>query len=175
LEHAAIRGREERGVDAMHVGSKGFLTGRSLTAPIRTAARTGVGCIAVVAAFGTGGVACTGGGGGGNPPAPPTTARIFASTSFSSLGAPKCTVSTGSTWGLTPIAVNPGSGISTALAEKDPPADITASGGVCTIQHQFSNVQPGRWRISVAAGSASGSCDKDVTAGVVSVDVSRGC
>jgi hypothetical protein len=42
------------------------------------------------------------------------------------------------------------------------------------LQHQFSGLRPGRWRLAVAAGVASGACDPDLWAGLTFVAFSAG-
>jgi hypothetical protein len=135
-----------------------------------------LGGLLVLATGVTGASACGGGGGGtgrGNTP-PPTTVSINASTSFPSSGGTKCTDRTGTQWGATPVAVPAGPGKSTSVAETDPPTEWFPTGDRCVMQHSFSGLQPGRWRIWVAAGTASGVCESDLKAGWASVSFSNG-
>ncbi|MER7367651.1 hypothetical protein ACGFI3_25010 [Nonomuraea wenchangensis] len=42
------------------------------------------------------------------------------------------------------------------------------------MSHQFSDLRPGRWRIWVAAGLATGACEADLKAGHTFVALERG-
>jgi hypothetical protein len=109
------------------------------------------------------------GGTGGGPPPPqppaPTTVSLDVSTSFASSGGVKCVSSTPNQWGVVPLAVAPGAGRSTPLTEEDKPKEWSPSGGRCVMSYRFADLQPGRWRVWVAAGVASGTCEADFKAG----------
>jgi hypothetical protein len=113
------------------------------------------------------------GGGATQPPKAPTTVTIDVSTSFGSLGAPKCTAGPNQ-WSATPVAVPAGAGRSTAITETEPFHEFFPTGDQCVLSHRFSDLQPGRWRISVQAGVASGACESDFKAGPAFVTFTGG-
>ncbi|MEV4552247.1 hypothetical protein [Nonomuraea wenchangensis] len=111
--------------------------------------------------------------GEGRPQPPPSSATVTATTWFSSLGGPKCTHS-GIQWGATPISLGEGSGTTTPVAVTETATEWTAVGDRCTMSHQFSDLRPGRWRIWVNAGLATGACEADLKAGHAFVALERG-
>jgi len=105
------------------------------------------------------------------PSQPPTVAAVQVSTSFSSSGAPTCSDTTGTTWQAIPLAVPAGPGKSSPIADAVPPSgNFPPNSGRCYLSHLFTGLQPGKWRIAVIAGSASGACDTDIKAGHTRVE-----
>lgn len=122
-------------------------------------------------------VVLVGCGGGGTVP-PPTTTTLAVSTSWSSQGTARCTDSSGITWQVEPISVQTGPGRATADTVTQPPqGEFFPTGGRCTVTHTFTDLALGRWRVSVNAGIASGSCEKQLPPGWASADLSNrsGC
>jgi len=99
----------------------------------------------------------------GKGPRPPDTATIVPASSFAWSGT-KCVDTLGTRWGATPVSVPAGPGSSRPVAETDPPKEWLASGGLCRMSHTFRGLQPGRWRVWVDAGVASGACEADFAA-----------
>lgn len=117
---------------------------------------------------------CGGNAGGVIPPNPaPTTATIYAYTAFTALGQ-WCTADN-VVWSATPIAVPAGTGKSTPSSETRNYGRFLPTGGTCSLNYVFPNLQPGKWRLTVVAGSASGACEANFAAGNSRVDFSSGC
>jgi hypothetical protein len=145
-------------------------TGSKKISPIESRRRTrGVALIAAFAAAGISLSACNlVGGTGGHPPEPappPTTADIRVSTSFPYYGSGFCEVDSTTQWGAVPLSVPPGPGRSTPITEQSQADKWLPSSDKCEISHDFNNFQPGKWRVWVAAGTASGTCEADFKAG----------
>lgn len=136
----------------------------------RTARRGAVVLAAVSLAAATG---CTPAGGGQTTQPPPTTASVTFTTSFSSSGAPKCTVGSVQ-WSATPVSVPQGQGNASAVTASEAGHDIQPSGGRCGLNHRFTDLRPGRWRLGVVAGLASGTCEADLPAGLTFVGLEAG-
>ncbi|MFC7532434.1 hypothetical protein [Actinoplanes sp. GCM10030250] len=116
--------------------------------------------------------ACQPGGGGTAPPAPTTASATF-TTSFASLGAPKCTAGP-IDWSAAPITVPAGPGNGQPVTTTQPSSEFFPSGGRCQLQYRFTDLRPGRWRLGVAAGVASGVCEADLKAGLTFVTTTAG-
>lgn len=122
--------------------------------------------VALTAAAMTAAAGCTSVGGGPPDQPAPATATVAFTTSFSASGAPKCT--TGPIhWSAVPVSVSQGQGNASAVDETEPGHDIQPSGGRCGLSHRFTDLRPGRWRLSVVAGVASGTCDADLSPGLM--------
>jgi hypothetical protein len=113
--------------------------------------------------------ACQTGGGG----TAPTTATATFTTSFASLGAPKCTAGP-IDWSATPINVPAGPGKGQPVITTQSASEFFPSGGRCQLQYRFTDLRPGRWRLGVAAGVASGVCEADLKAGLTFVTTTAG-
>ncbi|MEH1056839.1 hypothetical protein V6U89_16730 [Micromonospora sp. CPCC 206171] len=134
----------------------------------------GAGALTLTAALAAAGGCALFGGGSGTPPPPPTTTTISVTTWFASQGAPKCTAGP-IQWNAAPLTVPPnGDGTATAVNDVDAYHEFLPSGDRCQLQHMFSSLRPGRWRITVAAGLASGVCESDFPAGTKFVGFSGG-
>ncbi|MEH1056849.1 hypothetical protein V6U89_16780 [Micromonospora sp. CPCC 206171] len=106
-------------------------------------------------------------------PAPPTTATVSLTTSFASLGAPKCTAGP-IQWSAVPISVPAGPGDGGPVNATQPPYEFSPSGDRCVLQYSFTDLRPGRSRLGVAAGVATGVCEADLKAGLTFVTVTAG-
>lgn len=135
----------------------------------------GIGALTAAAALTltAGGCALVGGGKPQPPPAPPTTATVSLTTSFASLGAPKCTAGP-IQWSAVPVSVPAGPGDGGPVNATQPPYEFSPSGDRCVLQYSFTDLRPGRWRLGVAAGVASGVCEADLKAGLTFVTVTAG-
>lgn len=108
-----------------------------------------------------------------DPPRPPTLTNIEVVLVFSAQTAPKCT-STGTVWSAQPITVAPGNGTSTPKSHTDGVRETFAVSNECKFGHTFFGMQPGKWRISVAAGASSGVCESDFRPGSATVTFRNG-
>ena len=110
---------------------------------------------------------------GAGPAAPPTTASVSLTTSFASGGAAQCTAGP-IQWSAVALTVPPGPGTTTPSPVTDPFRTFAPSAGQCQLQHRFDDLRPGRWRLTVVAGVASGTCDTDLPAGLTFVGITGG-
>ena len=124
---------------------------------------------ALVAAAAT---ACTPATGAGTV-TPPTTASVSLTTSFASGGAAQCTAGP-IQWSAAALTVPAGPGTTTPSPVTDPFHTFTPSAGRCQLQHRFDDLRPGRWRLTVVAGVASGTCETDLPAGLTFVGITGG-
>ncbi|MFB9356769.1 hypothetical protein [Actinoplanes nipponensis] len=146
-----------------------------MTGPTGTTMVRGAGALTVAAALTATMGGCWSTQGGSGPPPPPTTATIVLTTSFASGGAVKCTA--GPQWSATPVTVPPkGDGTATAVNVVDDRREFFPSGDRCQVQHTFTSLRPGRWRVSVTSvGDGSGSCETEFPAGTKFVGFGSNC
>jgi hypothetical protein len=116
---------------------------------------------------------CTPATGGSGAPPGPVTASAMLTTSFSSSGAITCTAGP-IQWSAVPVALSPGEGNTSAVTDTEPRHDIQPSGGRCTLSHRFTDLRPGTWRFTVAAGVANGTCDANLAPGLTFIGFDGG-
>jgi hypothetical protein len=127
----------------------------------------GTGVLTVTAAVAAMAIGCGAGGlwgsgSSGTPPPPPTTATVSVTTSFAASGASMCTVNAIS-WLATPVMVpTKGDGTATAVTAQDKNLSFFPSGDRCKLDHTFSSLRPGTWRITITSGEA---CESSFPAG----------
>jgi hypothetical protein len=101
------------------------------------------------------------------PPEPPTV-DVVITAAFEALNVPSCADDQSTEWSAIPLAVGSGKGVARSIKETTAPVGTgLPSNGKCKLVHTFSNLAPGRWRITVDAGVASGVCEADLRAGRV--------
>ena len=100
-----------------------------------------------------------------SPPEPPTV-DVVITAAFEALNVPSCADDRGTQWSAIPLAVGSGRDMARPIKETtDPVGTWLPSNGKCQLVHTLSNLAPGRWRITVDAGIASGVCEADLRAG----------
>jgi hypothetical protein len=116
-------------------------------------------------------------GGGGTTAPPPKTGSISITGGYGATNGEQCAVNTSSVvhFKVTPVNLTGTSGIDTATtADGGLPSNASEvfkdieGGSVigCATGHTFFNLKPGSWAVQVSGGVPSGSCARNVTAGI---------